>query len=44
MLPLEVTAVIGSIGGIAEIAREAFAPADGSDAPRRRTAVPRTGS
>ncbi len=48
MLPVEASALIGSLGGIAELARSAFsddtsrgAPVDGS--PRRRGAVPPVG-
>ncbi len=49
MLPVEASALIGSLGGIAELARSAFsgddgargAPSDGS--PRRRGAVPPVG-
>lgn len=48
MLPVEASALIGSLGGIAELARSAFsddgsrgAPTDGS--PRRRGAVPPVG-
>ena len=43
MLPIEASSFIGSISGIAEIAKEAFggqAPA----APRRRGSVPESGS
>jgi regulator of protease activity HflC (stomatin/prohibitin superfamily) len=39
MLPVEAASVIGSIGGIAEIAREAFG-GDPSKTPSRRTGVP----
>jgi regulator of protease activity HflC (stomatin/prohibitin superfamily) len=39
MLPLDASSVIGSIGGIAEIAREAFGGSD-SPPPRRGSAVP----
>jgi len=44
MLPMEATALIGSLGGIAELARAAFTddkPQDGG--PRRRGAVPPVG-
>ncbi len=44
MLPMEASALIGSLGGIAELARAAFGddkPSDG--APRRRGAVPPIG-
>lgn len=48
MLPMEATALLGSLGGIAELARAAFgddgsrgAPTDGT--PRRRGAVPPVG-
>ncbi|MBN8999572.1 MAG: SPFH/Band 7/PHB domain protein [Rhizobiales bacterium] len=43
MLPLEATALLGSIGGIAEIAREAFGSGDGAEGRRRSPSVPRTG-
>ncbi len=45
MLPVDATSLLGSIGGIAEIAREAFggeAPASRT-APRRTPSVPRSG-
>jgi regulator of protease activity HflC (stomatin/prohibitin superfamily) len=42
MLPVEAASVIGSIGGIAEIAREALGGNDGDDGqPRRSATVPR---
>jgi regulator of protease activity HflC (stomatin/prohibitin superfamily) len=41
MLPLEATAVLGSLGGIAEIARETFGGNDGEPpAPKRRSSPP----
>ena len=40
MLPVEAASVIGSIGGIAEIAREAFAGSPDAPPPRRGS-VPR---
>jgi len=45
MLPVEATALIGSIGGIAELARGAFGGPDPEPAPRRRptSSVPRSG-
>ena len=46
MLPIEATALIGSIGGIAELARTAFGGNDPDTAPaqrRRTTSVPRSG-
>jgi regulator of protease activity HflC (stomatin/prohibitin superfamily) len=45
MLPVEATALIGSIGGIAELARSAFGGNDPEPAQRRRptTSVPRSG-
>ena len=43
MMPLDATSILGSIGGIAEIAREAFGNRD-DDPPRRRGgSVPTTG-
>jgi hypothetical protein len=36
MLPLETSSVIGSIGGIAEIAREAFGGSPAAQQPARR--------
>ncbi len=42
MMPLEASSVIGSIAGIAEISRSAFAPTDAAAAAPRRTAVPTT--
>ncbi|MEX0839933.1 MAG: SPFH domain-containing protein [Parvibaculum sp.] len=47
LMPLEAASVIGAIGGIGEIAREAFGPGDGGGAPLRRGgtgSVPRTGA
>ncbi|WP_425502071.1 SPFH domain-containing protein [Prosthecomicrobium pneumaticum] len=45
MLPVEATALIGSLGGIAEIAREAFGGAPAESARRHgRSAVPPAGS
>ena len=41
LMPLEASNVIGSIAGIAEIAKETFAPGDG-ERPRRRGSVPST--
>lgn len=46
LMPLEAASVIGAIGGIGEIAREAFGPQGGGGAPRRPAAtgsVPRAG-
>jgi regulator of protease activity HflC (stomatin/prohibitin superfamily) len=37
MMPLDATSILGSIGGIAEIAREAFGSGGTSQEPRRRT-------
>ncbi|MBM3521257.1 MAG: SPFH/Band 7/PHB domain protein, partial [Alphaproteobacteria bacterium] len=41
MLPVEAASVIGSIGGIAEIAREAFGGGGGGDAPAPSSPSPR---
>lgn len=43
MLPMEATALIGSLGGIAELARAAFTDDKADGAPRRRGAVPPVG-
>jgi regulator of protease activity HflC (stomatin/prohibitin superfamily) len=43
MLPMEATALIGSLGGIAELARAAFDGTTPPAAPRRRPTVPTTG-
>ena len=43
MLPVEASAVIGSIAGIAEIARDAFGGGAASPLPRNRGSVPPTG-
>jgi regulator of protease activity HflC (stomatin/prohibitin superfamily) len=43
MLPVDATALLGSIGGIAEIAREAFAPSEAGETKRRGGTVPRMG-
>ncbi|MDP2124308.1 MAG: SPFH domain-containing protein [Parvibaculum sp.] len=46
LMPLEAASVIGAIGGISEIAREAFGSGDGGGTPRRpgsAGSVPRTG-
>jgi hypothetical protein len=40
MLPVEASAVIGSIGGIAEIAREAFSSEAAREARRPGSGVP----
>jgi regulator of protease activity HflC (stomatin/prohibitin superfamily) len=40
MLPLDAASVIGSIGGIAEIAREAFGGGPGAAAPPRKSGAP----
>jgi regulator of protease activity HflC (stomatin/prohibitin superfamily) len=44
MLPLEATSFLGSISGIAEIAREAFGGQPPPAAPRRRGSVPDSGA
>lgn len=44
MLPLEATSLIGSITGIAEIAKETFSDQAQAARERRRTAVPPTGN
>ncbi|WP_374332441.1 SPFH domain-containing protein, partial [Aestuariivirga sp.] len=43
MLPVEASSVIGSIAGIAEIAREAFGSTPAGQPPRSRGSVPPTG-
>ncbi|MGE0210623.1 MAG: SPFH domain-containing protein [Parvibaculaceae bacterium] len=43
MLPVDATSLLGSIGGIAEIARDAFGGNDPDGSPRRRTSVPSVG-
>lgn len=43
MLPVEASAVIGSIAGIAEIARDAFGSGAANPLPRNRGSVPPTG-
>jgi len=43
MLPVDATALLGSIGGIAEIAREAFGSGESGETRRRGASVPRTG-
>jgi regulator of protease activity HflC (stomatin/prohibitin superfamily) len=43
MLPVEAASVIGSIGGIAEIAREAFGSGNGSNQPRPNSRPPNAG-
>ncbi len=43
MMPLDASSVIGSIAGIAEIARESFASPPAGSPPRRRGGVPDTG-
>ena len=44
MLPLEATSLMGTLAGVAEIARETFGTQPAASAPRRRGSVPETGA
>ena len=44
MLPLEATSLMGTLAGVAEIARETFGTQPATAAPRRRGSVPETGA